>query len=352
LPYIPSTIPTGFTVDAPKDIMHVVAEGMLAEGMLEEEDWDTDLGLTGSVMLGLRRWTLDNLRGGCESDIPWPMLPSYEIGIGGHCADEWQVSVRDDIGGLALLLNDQERICTIVTVGKQVFRLENWQEGAGESVLATLYHGLRITVGEASPPWALSIVEHWWEGRDLGELNPETNEPYEMNPSEFRRQFPRIALKPRWRARSMREAKTRAEEVGSEDWRAQAVLAAWELRRVVEQWRRAVKRGTCRGDDTRYYEADYVPPVLLRWEEEDEVGRIYDDIGEMAMQVGISPCAWLAQFPSGDVEGVQQAARSLRYCLAVVTLCDTLLSLLDEPVQERVMVMAQEAIQERVQVMV
>ena len=319
-----------------------MAKALLAEGFLEEADWDAERGLVDSVMGGLHRWLT---RQSAEEQKYFRLELAFtdDIGQWGLNNSEWRRVDTDPatghVGAFALIM--QHDVVEVPLIGEEIERLETLARGAGYSVLRALYSGLYPTIGAWTPG---SVVD--WMENDWYEMEQEAaEEPWGVTQEEFFAVVPETAVTPAWNQRAINRAK---KQLLGRDGDHTIFYLAEELHAVRNAWKKAVGPQDYE-NEMCFFSGERLYPIVLDWKLNSPITTIFDDWQEMVQNCGEwTNVLWMQGFLSNVPEQVRQAARQLRYAVRLVSLCDTLLACLDN--RREAEEQAKETVRERIQV--
>ena len=333
LPRFAPEIPTAYRTEADSDALFTITEGLLAERILQEEDWDAEAGFPASLNAGLQRFTEDM---GARDLEYFPLKLVYTNEVGHFELLDYPNRKRPD-GGFALIGDTTIRVAE---VGQSLLRIEGLAKGAGYALMALLQSALHCVRGW-TPQWAYSDLENTIENEydhqdEKGDWKlPEDYEGLTLE--EFLVTCPEKAVFPQWNQRAYNRAVKHA-PAERDSRETMALYLADSLREAMDMWKRECGD---RYERNQISESEWpsCPCVILRWAENDEVGRLFDDYAEMILQADYTEAVWLQCFDM-NVESVRQAARHLQHVMRVICRADALMSVLDcrEEQRERVMV--------------
>lgn len=328
LPRLSPAIPTLIDVNRWARDSAEIAAGLLAEGILQESDWTGKLGE--SLVKGLSRWLAE--QGADLRHLPLALSFTDTVEHWSLEASAYHQAIPDadperDVGGLALRLPTY----TIgsVHVGERVQALEGIHSGAGYSVLGLVETALWRTVTAASPSWALDQLERHEEWMDYQEPDSEADpDEQRLTREVFHEEVPLQACSMKWDSKPVKSAlRKRPPGVLGDILRAAEDLAAL-LTQVPEGHRSEFERGACDWCDS-------IPPLLLRWSQDDIIPQLFDDYAEIAQQGNWTDVNWIYAFQVSRPETIREAARALKQVIAILVRVDRLLELLDTPTLEK-----------------
>lgn len=332
LPHFTQEIPVAYRTEANSDALFIITEGLLAEGILQEEDWDAEAGFPASLNAGLRRF-LDDM--GARDLGYFPLTLAYTNDLSHFEITEYTSRKRPD-GGFALIGNN----IGVAEVGESLLRIEGLAKGAGYAIMALLQSALHTVRGWTPVVAYNELASNLEMEVDHQDENGNWKLPddYEgLTLEEFLVTCPMKVLDAEWNQRAYHRAVKRAPaERGSME--AMALYLADSLREALDLWKRECGEEYQR-NQIGESEWPACPCVVLRWTEDDEVARMFDDYAEVIGQGEYTDAAWLWCFDL-NVESVRKAARHLQHVIRVICRADALMSVLDrrEASREKVMV--------------
>lgn len=333
LPRIGASVPRSVKIGGATAAVANIAEILLAEGVLQDRDWNG--GLAESVTDGLRRWI--NLELGAEQlrhlDLAGYWTDDITHAVNGfEVISEWVESEGgtegEPVGAFFLLANGYSQ----VFVGAAVTELNHTRRNLGYHVLAAVNHALWTTVGGATPAWAAEELERFAEWRD--DTEEEAEENGWVTARSFYREIPTRACAYQPKLRSLKDA-CRELPAG---WAWNLASQALQLEQLV-----ASRSPFNTGDETRCFndEVEQVLPLAVRWSQQDDIARLWDDHHELIAQSGWeTDLVWTKGFQRSNPGRVRQAARALGCVVEILVRADRLIQALhsEEPIQPRVRV--------------
>lgn len=374
LPRFSKEIPSAFDLPSNADgprALAAIAQALLDEGILREEDYQHAGNLADAVHCGLNRWAITEC--GAERIKHFGLALIYadhaeELGpaLRWWPHGEWRWG-QDSFGLLGLTGDAYRDGLSYVHVGATIMKIEALQKGAGFAVLGLIEDALPDLLCCATPHWSLGAAKFYdlFNGGGYRSDYPdeagdiEDNESGLLTEKEFFAAIPRAACDVEWtpaKSRLLRRAQKRA---GSEPGGKLAAIigCAREFEALLQKARHDMTSWD--GIPTDYYtratainqlcwlsQCTDMPEALIRWSKEDPIPRIVDDhhqfVWECGSQCPISdedgePEELLfarvfrldVEVPETTIGSLRHAVRGLKYAVQLLVKLNDLLNLLD-----------------------
>lgn len=185
MPFLAPEIPTRIRLELPETHAIALAEGLLAEGVLQEADWQGTV--VGSIGAGLTRWVTELLGGGNLARLPIGVFWTDDVrAVSGMEPDLWCQVVPDrdpqaPVGVLGLVSEewptDSYPFERDVLVGQTVLEVEGERPGLGFQLLMILQEILAPLACAGCLHWAyrealkLPVMRRQLRQAGLGELS-------------------------------------------------------------------------------------------------------------------------------------------------------------------------------------
>ncbi len=335
-------IPVEITVTRTLAHYAVLAEALLAEGLIKESDWTGNL--SKSIHAGLRRFLSDELEeGGCGGwhgggFVPLDFAYTDNVrrsSLGSSYEDEYDADYDEvfeygagekPCGGFGLVVDEWRQ----VIVGPAILAIERLCMGAGYSVLATVQEALAATCGCMGLFECAHMIKNWGSGSDQDETNEDTL-------ARFHREVPEDAAAAAYSPKTVSWA---LEQVTVHSAKGVMDLAGLDtilhltqsLRALVEKASAADLLSDWTEEAEMYgYPADHTLPTMIRWSEADMTPRIFDDYHESIMQSEAhTNIAFYKKCWMDDLESVRAAAKDICLTLQLIGTADRILALCHE----------------------
>lgn len=319
-----ATLPRRVSVGGQQRALAELAEVLLQEGILQDDDWLFD-SLETSINHGLVRWLNGEMGAGELRRLPLSFHYTDDVV---DWLGEFGANVEADqpMGLFGFVATHYMESF----VAARVLELNQVQKGLGYQVLSVLNRALGMTVGGATPAWAHWEVTERWEW-DMVEAD-EAEAHDILTPDRFHRVVPLEACKSSYNLRSLKIGRHKCRA----DWQAAAVREAIGIGELLKT-SPDLQCHTYELSD----ELEQVHPVAVRWSEEDAINRVSDDYHELIANSGFeTDLVWTRSFQLGKPDSVRDAARALRPVTELIVRAGRLLDLLhsEEPPQKRVRV--------------
>lgn len=323
-----------------------MAEVLLQEGLVREEDWCGNL--ADSIKAGLNQWVNDALGAASLNVLRLEFVFSDDLEHAEiyhyHQPDDWIHEAKGIDGKpvaiFALRVTQYEQIFT----GKAVLDLEEIEPGAGFSLFHILCSGLYATVDAATPAWAWEEMDRQDEWEEENEVtDPPHALPGEedyLNKAAFEKGIPRETYRWDLTARQCcnRLSTACARIAGYTDPKHKAICKALEagielssLLDAFAKWRKQDELNT--GSQQQYFEETrQLLPIGVRWCGTDNIDRITDEYHDLLMQSGEeTDLVWLYGYQTNAPRSIKRAIAALQHVLKILPLCDQLLQSLAGP---------------------
>lgn len=312
-------MPRSISVAGAQPALAEIAAALLAEGLLQPEDWQGELYET--VVQGLNAWLLREDAGVMER-FPLYLAFTDDVCDDSLEGDGWRKTFHgvkgQPVGAFGLVFDGN--VIAHARVGRRISELERLEPGAGLSVLAVVEQALYRTVGAYTPARAYAdLYETDWDYTE-DEAAERDLLTFDKFCSLVPEQICRAGIDEAALRRTLRRRSTLAPPL------REIVRQALDLRPQLP--------ALCT-DETRHFDhalsSGYqVPPVSLSWlPDEDPTIRCLDDFLEMLSQDSHTDYCWLAGFQVCRPETVRAAARKTAETVRLLVRVDRLLDALD-----------------------
>ena len=343
LPFLASDVPTRITLRLPETHAIALAEALLAEGVLQEDDWNGTV--AGSIGAGITRWTRELLGGQDLARIPLGLFWTDDVAaVSGMDPELWckVVPGRDPsqpVGLLGLVGEewdgDRYPFERDVHVGATVLAVERVRPGLGWQLLYLLQEILPVLLCAGCLHWAydqarkadhLRKAMGWLSADEVYEVTRRMAGRGLMAPQHgisaagFLEAVPAEAVEGRYRPGVIREARRHALPEPA----ATLVRVANEVLELEGRLKRDARR--CDSHvlcDTRSLQFVDMPgaaakqtPFCVRWSADDPLPAVVDDYRHQT-RAAATNLVWCQGWQSADAQSLRKTARHWRQ---VVTL--------------------------------
>ncbi len=312
-----------------------IAEGLVAAGMLTENDWSGTL--NASIDCALLRWIM-------ESGIHHSNHLDLTLGL--HATQDsiaWNtddcVRLAEGIGsaGAFFFKFDPYGGLPSCQCGRRVLELEDLHDGVGLAVLGIVCEALEEFEG-ATPRTAFDKACQWWDpSMEDEEIDYESEEHQhflgELRPQDFYATVPKEVVECKSNPKLLRKVlRSIGFEIDGPEGRI--LQEALELHKALQTVSKRCGAGgdLHREDNYLHIQAHALYPFVLHWNESDAVWRVVDDELEMLSQIPEECCniAWLSSFTVEDTDSIRIAAERLKSTAPLLVHLNALLKALHD----------------------
>lgn len=369
LPQFSSDVPAYLEYSNGQGNSIVLARALLEAGVLCEDDWSGVLGQ--SIEQGLTRWLGEQTAHYTFRRLGMNLAFTDDVYGENNLVNQTLIEpprwngkprpIETVYGMFALTHNPYSPLCD-ACVGNRVLDLEELHPGAGFALLHLVCTAIEKIHGW-TPGRALEFCQEqfeWlrYEGFDLyaDEGNSDDNEPYDaetvtdkwleeqsgkLSPASLKSDLPRELFRAKTSLAPMKRALNGIGAWARDDADAFLLRNGLDLAALLRSQKRVFSKRVAQGiaDVPFMISATPAIPVVLYWNESDDITRAFDDkIEEMNQGADyVSDVVWFSSFALHDAASVARAVEDVRLQLQILRVLDTLLQGLhsDEPLRQR-----------------
>lgn len=369
---IPHTLRFGSTTPALTEL----ADALRQEKIIRPGDWTGNLVET--IEQGIQRWYFqemgmgqnrfmrldllytDDTNGDQDDDGNYHLMEGYKSG---NWEKHWGRDGAEDsqIGMFALGCGSPERGDEIygqnLFVGARVAELNALATGAGYSVFGLIRDSLGRVVQTADPKWGAHVLDYTGGFRSIEADDPGYSEPsggyyfgtpqysdkqreaiFTRTKQRYRAKFPRGVWTAKWKPAPVRKA---LRQNPRHELR-EILEAALDLGALWESFESHADERLKYPNEWDTWNTDgeeLTHPIILRWHKDDQLGRVYDEYMQCAMEnAGFTTIIFKRGFQTDHPESIRVCLAGLKTAVEVITRGDRLLSMLHQSPEEQVRV--------------